>query len=335
MLRFFRTNSAIDETAATTKKRSLILIALICLVVYMVGALGSNFITAIPTYAAVSEDPEVVALMSQSDVDNETMSKTLDEALTRFYADAPIWVNYVNLFSTVAVIIAVVAYCVIVEKRRLFTVGLAKKGMLREYLVGLLIGVLMFSFAYGCAILSGDISFGGFNASVSYESILIFFLAYIIQGASEEIMLRGFLFTTVAANQGVLIALLLNSGVFAWLHFANPGITPLAVFNLFLFGVFATLYYLRRGSIWGICAIHSVWNFAQGNIFGCSVSGGNVSETLFTTVHNGSTLWSGGAFGPEGGLGVTVVFAIGIIVLAPMKNKNIKDFFSVRCKHFF
>ena len=101
----------------------------------------------------------------------------------------------------------------------------------------------------------------------------------------------------------------------------------MAVINLFLFGVFAALYFLRRGNIWGISAIHTIWNFAQGNIFGCKVSGMNMGETIFNTVETNGVLWSGGDFGPEGGIGVTVVLTIGIIILTLMKNKDIDGFF--------
>ena len=99
----------------------------------------------------------------------------------------------------------------------------------------------------------------------------------------------------------------------------------MGIINLFLFGVFAALYFLRRGSIWGIGAIHSIWNFAQGNIFGCKVSGSLSGESLFRTNYIGeSILFNGGSFGPEGGLAVTIVLFIGIVVLLPMKNKHVE-----------
>ena len=57
----------------------------------------------------------------------------------------------------------------------------------------------------------------------------------------------------------------------------------LAFINLTLFGVFASLYFIKRGSIWGIGAFHSIWNLVQGNFWGLSVSGGATECSVFRT----------------------------------------------------
>jgi len=56
--------------------------------------------------------------------------------------------------------------------------------------------------------------------------------------------------------------------------------TPTALANLALYGLFAALYALREGGIWGISAQHTAWNWAQGNIFGLQVSGIGTSKRL-------------------------------------------------------
>ena len=87
--------------------------------------------------------------------------------------------------------------------------------------------------------------------------------------------------------------------------------------------MFAALYFIRRGSIWGIAALHTAWNFVQGNIFGCYVSGINFYQSVFTTeIDNALSPINGGWFGPEGGLAVTAVLLIGIVTLSFMKNKE-------------
>ena len=117
--------------------------------------------------------------------------------------------------------------------------------------------------------------------------------------------------------------MLANSALFALLHAANVGISWLAFLNLLLFGLFASVYMVRRGNIWGICAIHTMWNFAQGNIFGLQVSGMNPTASIFSFVGDDSKSWiNGGSFGPEGGICVTLVLLISILILLPMKNKD-------------
>ena len=138
--------------------------------------------------------------------------------------------------------------------------------------------------------------------------------------------MRGYFFVSTASCGSVPVAIFVSSGLFAAMHVGNSGVSAIALLNVFLFGVFAAIYFLKRGSIWGVCAIHSIWNFTQANVFGCNVSGLVMNTSIFSTVGNGGA-WSGGEFGPEGGLGTTVVLAIAIIIVTSLKNKTFDGFY--------
>ena len=74
-----------------------------------------------------------------------------------------------------------------------------------------------------------------------------------------------------------------------------------------------------------VCAMHSMWNFAQGNIFGLPVSGqGGLPSPLSAEVSEGTwkTLFNGGSFGLEGGLAVTAVLAVACCVALFMPTKR-------------
>ncbi len=327
MNKLFRSNSLIDEVSAVTRKRSFFKVAIIFLLVYMIGNLLASIAISLPMTSVVLNDPEIVEIVN-SNLTVEEYTERFNAAMTRISENMPDWLNAVSLYATIGTIAVTIFYCCKIERRRPYTMGFKLKGAVLEYLSGLGIGLILFSAAYGVALLSGEISFGGFNADFSIGSLLLFFFGFLIQGASEEILLRGYFFVSSAANSSVMLSVFVSSGLFAAMHLGNPGISFLAVINLFLFGVFAAIYFLRRGSIWGICAIHSMWNFAQGNIFGCKVSGLNMNASLFSTVENGKTVWSGGAFGPEGGLCVTVVLVIAITVVTFIKNKNQDGFYA-------
>lgn len=121
----------------------------------------------------------------------------------------------------------------------------------------------------------------------------------------------------------MLAAILANSLMFALLHLLNNGITALSMVNLTLFGVFASVYTLRSNSLWGICAIHSIWNFAQGIIIGIAVSGSRIDTSMFSfTPTEAGALINGGSFGLEGGLAVTAVLFVGIIATMLVKGRN-------------
>lgn len=227
-----------------------------------------------------------------------------------------------RLYTTLGTIAVCLIYCRRVEKRSFFSMGFVKKGAVAEYAAGLGIGLAMFGLAVGICMATGHMTLT-LSPAPAYGMLLLYFLGYLIQGMSEEILCRGFLMASMQRNCPTWAAVLMNSLIFTLLHLGNPGVTPLALVNLALFGVFASIYTLRRGSIWGISAIHAVWNFAQGNLFGISVSGiaGNPSLLTAATSENGSFM-HGGAFGMEGGVAVTAVMVMGCIVMLMMGTKK-------------
>ncbi len=317
MERYFGTNTLIEEAAATSKRRSVVNILLMFLAVFGIGSLIAGSIASLPmTYFAMFDD-ELMSLMMSDSMDMEAILEAYESAM-------PSWGSVFSLIGNAGIIIATVYYCTKLERRRLFTLGFTRKNAIPEYILGLLIGLSLFGLAYVGILVFDGADMPILNTGVSIPILLLFFVGYVIQGMAEEVLLRSFLFISLSARLNTAVAVAVNSGLFALLHLANPGVTVLSIINLFLFGVFASLYFLRRGSIWGIGAVHTIWNFAQGNIFGCSVSGTGSGESLLTTVfRDNASLVNGGAFGPEGGLPVTVVLVIGIIVVLFMKNKEV------------
>ncbi len=236
----------------------------------------------------------------------------------------PDWFMVVQLFSTAVTIAACLFYCRVMEKRSWVSLGFTKKGAALEYAVGLGIGLILFGAAVAFCCATGQLTLS-VTPSPAVGMILLYFLGFMVQGMSEEILCRSYLMVSMQNGCPLWVAILTNALIFTLLHLGNPGVTPLALINLMLFGIFASLYTLRRGSIWGIGAIHTVWNFAQGNIFGISVSGLSGNPSLLTaTTSEGGALIHGGAFGMEGGLGVTIVLVIGCAVMLLMKTKKIE-----------
>lgn len=270
---------------------------------------------------------QVVALL-QSDVFMALLknpSENMGSIMTSLYdimASLPHWYIVVQLFSTAAIIAACFVYCRVIEKRSWVSLGFVKKGAVAEYAAGLGIGLLLFAAAVGICLASGRVTLS-LTPAPAVGMIVLYFLGYMVQGMSEEILCRSYLMVSMQRGCPLWVAVLTNALLFTALHLGNPGVTPLALVNLALFGIFASLYTLRRGSIWGIGAIHTIWNFAQGNIFGISVSGMSGNPSLLTaTVSEGGDLFHGGAFGMEGGIAVTIVLTLGCIALMLAKTKR-------------
>lgn len=228
-----------------------------------------------------------------------------------------------SLFSTIAMIGIVLLFCKLIQKRNPDTLGFTRKNLVKEYLIGAVVGFAIFSIALLICVVTGAVRLEGISTSLAPGVILLFAVGYLFQGMAEEVLCRGYFMVSIGRRYPMIVAVLANSLFFAVLHLANAGISVLAFVNLTLFGIFASLYFIRRGSIWGIGAVHSIWNFTQGNFYGVQVSGmAKTASVLDSTMVEGKELVNGGAFGLEGGLGVTIVLVVGILVLYLWQGKK-------------
>lgn len=223
----------------------------------------------------------------------------------------------VMLFTTIFSIIVSIIYCKFIEKRSLASMGIVKKHAVKNYIFGLFIGFILFTAIVALNITFGAMKFDGINSNIIVGIVIVYAIGFAIQGASEEILCRGYLMNSIGGKHSVWLAVIISSLFFAMLHLANPGLTLLAFANLFLFGLFAAFYIICFDDIWGACAIHSIWNFAQGIIYGISVSGvyNETNSIMFLKNVEGMSFINGGTFGAEGGAAVTFVLLIGILIL--------------------
>ncbi len=221
-----------------------------------------------------------------------------------------------ELFGEAWVIAAAIFVCLVFHRRSLATMGIEKKGALKKYGLGLLFGAFLCSATVLLSVATRASTFDGLSDNVSYTLLIFFLVGFVIQGAAEEILIHGLLLTSLARGMRWLPAVLLSALTFAFLHAANGGVTLLSLLNVFLFGVFIGLFVLRTGSVIGAAALHTAWNFTEGHIFGCRVSGFPAATGLFNVTADASRAsTNGGAFGPEGGLAATMVLMLALIAV--------------------
>ncbi len=226
------------------------------------------------------------------------------------------------------IFILVWLWVMLIERRSPWSVGLEKRGWLRKYLRGALVGLGMSGAA---VILPAALGYyhleGGFDLSGGGSAALILALGWGVQGAGEEVLFRGFLFPILGVHYGAGAGVLASSFLFALMHIFNPNPNLLALLNLTLFGVFAAIYAAREGSLWGIFAVHSAWNWALANLFGLEVSGLPLQvQPLLNLSEAGPDWLTGGLFGPEGGIMVTLILLAGILtVLWPGRRASTNE----------
>lgn len=304
-------------TGISSKGHMAILEILIALVVFYVGSLLSSFIQmpALVVYLLGNRDYQEMIFSGKVN-----MGKMVDIML-----QVPQWMTIVMLVGELGLFAAVFLYCRFLEKRKLNTLGFCKKRWIFSYIRGIVLGLFLFGVAYLICYLSGSITIG--TVSFSGNTILYvvgFFLGYLIQGMAEEVLCRGYLLVSLTRRCPVILSVVLSSLFFSMLHGMNEGVTLLAYVNLFLFGVVMALLFIRYENIWIVGAVHSIWNFAQGNLLGVQVSGMKKQPSLIqSNMTEGWEVINGGSFGMEGGLAVTLVLVVALgVIVSSMKKQG-------------
>lgn len=315
----FERSVPMQETAQTKKGLLWILELLVFAAVFLVASIAQGFATVPMQLVMLFSDKAYMAAAASGDVAKLTEASM--EVTQRLMESDGYMIGM--LFSDIVMMLIVFLFCRFIQKRKLRTLGFIKKGMLKEYGLGMLLGFAFFSVCVLLGVLFGGLKIEGISPEFSIGIFVAYLLGYMVQGMTEEVLCRGYFLGSYARRYPVYAAVLANSLLFASLHLLNSGISVLAFINITLFGIFASIYFIRRGSIWGIGAFHSIWNLVQGNFYGIKVSGTPVGNTLFTTqAIAGKSLWNGGDFGMEGSLICTIVLTCGIIFLYTRKNKD-------------
>ncbi|WP_031236742.1 CPBP family intramembrane glutamic endopeptidase [Asticcacaulis sp. AC460] len=229
--------------------------------------------------------------------------------------------------------ILVFAWAWLFERRSPVALGFNAHGLVR-YVRGLLVGFAFLGLVVGAIWALGGYRVEGAGvwaapAPLLFLPILCLFGGFMIQGATEEILMRGWLMQLVASRHGLILAIVINSIVFSLLHAGNINLSKeliLGLVNIVLFAVMISLYAIKEGSLWGVCAWHSAWNTLLGVGFGLEVSGGKIavaSLVVDLAPAEGAPWWlTGAAFGPEASVVTTAVLlvaSIGFIAAGALK----------------
>mgnify|MGYP000167909922 CR=1 FL=1 len=157
-------------------------------------------------------------------------------------------------------------------------VGLKKDGLAKALLLGLAGGALAWvgHFLLLPAIMGWDVEVTLAELDLSWLTYALYVVG--IVGVSEEVMDRGYIFQEVARDlegrQGVLLAALLSSGLFAASHIPinvfvyRAGLTGMLwhLLGVFWMGMVFALYMRVSGNLAAPAALHSLWDLLVGTI---------------------------------------------------------------------
>ncbi|MEV7972942.1 type II CAAX endopeptidase family protein [Cellulomonas sp. NPDC089187] len=183
---------------------------------------------------------------------------------------------------------------------------------------GGLLGLGFMSVTVAAIALGGEVTFTRGGAISAVLGAVGF---WIVVGVGEELLFRGAVFRLVEERVGSAWALAVSAVLFGAVHLANPDASLWgAVAIACEAGVMLGAAYLVTRSLWLPIGVHIAWNFAQGTLFGASVSGSGIDTgTVLTSTMEGPQWLTGGSFGPEASVVAVVLgaaMAAVMIVLA-------------------
>jgi membrane protease YdiL (CAAX protease family) len=161
------------------------------------------------------------------------------------------------------------------------------------------------------------------NEHFRWPSLLFVSILLLFGAVGEEMLFRGYGFQVLVRGIGPFATILPVAVLFGFAHSQNLNFGPLALVNTILWGVVFGYAYLRSGDLWLPIGLHFGWNWAL-PLLGVNLSGFTMDVTGYAMHWKIGERWSGGAYGPEGGL-LTTVVAIGLffyISKAPIQHQE-------------
>ena len=189
--------------------------------------------------------------------------------------------------------------------------SLSFRGKMRMMGIGWAVAAVNFLAIIVCLFLCGYYRIVTVEFDVASQ--LSWLSLFLLVGVVEEVVFRGILFRLITDKWNITVGLTTSSLLFGLAHLGNPGATLWAALAItlasgWLFG----MAYAYHQTIWVPIGMHWAWNYLEGGVFGCAVSGAPLDyQPLITPRISGPDILTGGAFGPEASI---ICVALGIVL---------------------
>jgi len=213
----------------------------------------------------------------------------------------------------------------IYERAQLADIGLGWTAASRRNLsLGILGGV-----GAGVVVLAGPILFRVADLEpvpdqhMQWPSVLFVSMVLLFGAVGEEMLFRGYAFQVLVKAVGPFATILPLGILFGLAHGSNPGFTGLALLNTVLWGIVLGYAFIASGDLWLPIGLHFGWNWTL-PLLGVNLSGFTMGVTGYSLHWKIGGLWSGGEYGPEGGLLTSAIVVLLFIFLykAPIQHQE-------------
>jgi uncharacterized protein len=254
----------------------------------------------------------IPAILKVTGTPLEALEKDVFQLLSGLMAGDYLWLMLMLEFVTS--VISVGIFRLLIERRSFPGLGWTLDGYTGEALTGFFLAPALLGLAAIGMLLSGHLEW----TDIIWEpsTLFISFGWMTLIAFSEELVFRGYILgNLMECIPNKWIALGISSLLFTAYHAITPGIHTLAFVNLFLAGMLLGINYIFTRNLWFSFLLHVGWNFFEGPILGFRVSG-TTFPSLFQAEPNGDLFITGGDYGLEGSMLMTLLLVAAILVLA-------------------
>jgi hypothetical protein len=194
----------------------------------------------------------------------------------------------------------------------------------RELLLGMGLGGAFASLVILIPLAGGQARFAAAEAPEHPWSTVAFVAFILLFGAAgEEMLFHGYGFQLLARKAGNFAAILPVAALFGWVHTGNEGSNALGIVNTAAWGAILGYAWVRTQALWLPIGLHFGWNLAL-PLLGAKLSGFTMGVAGYTLTWSGNVLWSGGEYGPEGGV-LTTAAVVTLAVVLPRLFKEVEQ----------
>ncbi len=223
------------------------------------------------------------------------------------------------------------------DKRTLRNFGFSLgRAWWRQYMYGILLGGFLMTFVFLVEFIFGKVEISGLLVVRAAGIHLLFASLYLIFKACsvsfyEELISRGYHLINLKEGltgsswltdkQAIFGAMLITSSLFGLFHIFNDNATVLSTIGLIVIGFLFATAFVVTNQLGLPIGLHLSWNLFQGFVYGYPVSGDHEIASLIANSQLGDDDWfTGGLFGPEGGVIGILASLLGIVILVLCRN---------------
>lgn len=270
-----RCPGVVEEARRAQKGRHWLVEFLAFVTVYIIAVFGEMLILLPGEMALIYMNADYQAAAEAADTE-KLIAVSGQIAASDAYA-------ILKLFAAAAMLLIVILFCRGFQRRSLGAIGFTRDGVLKECGIGIVAGAAAAALAACGQFVSGSSHMDDLFPGTAPGMAVLFFLGYLIQGMAGETLCRGYLLVSLARRYPMVAAVAVSALVGALPYAPEMGENPFAFLGALLFGIFAGLYFIQRGSIWGIAAFHGAFGYVRDVVF--AVSGGwGMTVVLFAGI---------------------------------------------------